>query len=306
MGPNGSGKSTLLKLLAFIEKPSSGEILYDGKPAAPFSPSVRFRVTLLTQDPYLMKRTVFENVSYGLKLRGEKDRAKLAEKVEEALSLVGLAPEFSERYFRELSGGEAQRVALAARLALKPEVLLLDEPTASVDALSGQYIREASLNARSRWKTTLVVASHDLQWLRGVCDKTYHLYNGKIFGSGLETLLFGPWVPESESVWKKELGNGRKIFATPPPSPEASAVLISEKIFLSNLRQGTDHDNCLEAVVSRMEFQKSQDGIVATVVAGNVPFTATVSREKISRLGLYPGKKVFVAFNSADLKWISV
>ena len=130
MGPNGSGKSTLLKLLAFVEKPTTGKIRYKGKPAAPFSKSVRFQITLLTQAPYLMRRSVFDNISYGLRLRGT--RRDLSKRVAEALSMVGLAPEFAKRSSRELSGGEAQRVALAARLALKPEVLLLDEPTASV------------------------------------------------------------------------------------------------------------------------------------------------------------------------------
>ncbi len=150
VGPNGSGKSTLLKLMAFILPPTQGRILFDGKAALPFDESVRFLVTLLTQDPYLMKRTVFKNIAYGLKVRG--NRENWTRPVREALTMVGLDPDgFAQRQWDELSGGEAQRVALAARLVLKPRVLLLDEPTASVDAASSELIRAASLRARSEW-----------------------------------------------------------------------------------------------------------------------------------------------------------
>ncbi len=301
-GPNGSGKSTLLKLLAFIEKPSGGRLLFNGKPETPFSDSVRFQVTLLNQDPYLMKRSVFDNIAYGLKLRGGKK--KIEERVRDALAIVGLAPDFAKRFWKELSGGETQRVALAARLALEPKVLLLDEPTASVDALSGQFIKEASLNARNNWGTTLVIASHDLQWLRGICDETLHLYNGKIFGTGLETLLFGPWRPVSETAWGKSLGNGALVVVTPPPSPEAAGILVRQEIYPTGSREEKAFDNRVNGVVSRLVFQQSTEDIVATVVAGNELFTLKISREKISDFGLYPGKEVVVAFDSRDVEWI--
>jgi tungstate transport system ATP-binding protein len=135
VGPNGSGKSTLLKLLAFVDRPTRGQVRFKGKPEAPFSDGVRFQVTLLTQEPYLLKRSVFDNVAYGLRIRN--GREDFRPQVAEALAMVGLDPDtFMHRPWNELSGGEAQRVALAARLALRPEVLLLDEPTASVDGAS--------------------------------------------------------------------------------------------------------------------------------------------------------------------------
>ncbi|MBF0228637.1 MAG: ABC transporter ATP-binding protein [Desulfamplus sp.] len=184
MGPNGSGKTTLLKLLAFSMKPTKGNILFNGKPQYPFSKDVRFSITLLTQEPYLLKRTVYDNISYGLVLRrkhgflGNSDK-QIKMKVRVAMSYVGLDfTIFAHRKWNELSGGEAQRVAMAARLALKPEVLLLDEPTASVDADSSEKIRDAALKARQDWGTTIVVASHDKNWLDGVCDTHIHLLDG--------------------------------------------------------------------------------------------------------------------------------
>lgn len=159
-GPNGAGKSTLLRLLAFLEEPASGELLFHGTPGR----ARRQEVSLLLQEPYLLKTSVFENVVYGLRVRG--GRRNLREAAQEAMLAVGFTPEpdMLRRSWRALSGGEKQRVALAARLILRPLVLLLDEPTSSVDAASARAI-EAAVRRAALAGTTVVVASHDLGWL---------------------------------------------------------------------------------------------------------------------------------------------
>lgn len=177
-GPNGSGKSTLLRMLAFLDAPAEGTIFFLGNPTGISPSAVHRQVTLLVQEPYLLKRTVHANIAYGLKVRNKSD---ITTKVHNALVEVGLNPDsFSDRQWFELSGGEAQRVALAARLVLKPKVLLMDEPTASLDVQSAKLIREAALNARERNGTSLVIASHDHTWLDEVSDKTIYLENGEI------------------------------------------------------------------------------------------------------------------------------
>jgi tungstate transport system ATP-binding protein len=175
-GPNGSGKSTLLRILAFLEDPLRGKVIFQSRPCSSRDQGIRRKVTLLTQEPYLLKRSVHANVAYGLKARGER---KTAERVAEALRLVSLSPAgFGKRSWHELSGGEAQRVALAARLVLRPDVLLLDEPTANLDAESAKQIKEASLAVRRDWGTTLVIASHDMNWLQSICDRILSLSDG--------------------------------------------------------------------------------------------------------------------------------
>lgn len=176
-GPNGSGKSTLLRLLAFLESPAQGTVNFLGTPTQARS-SVNRQVTLLVQEPYLLKRTVFANVAYGLRIRGKND---IPAKVFRALEIVGLDPAaFAKRQWFELSGGEVQRVALAARLALKPKLLLMDEPTASLDSKSARLIHEAALAARDEYGASLVVASHDMAWLEAVTDHIHHLENGRV------------------------------------------------------------------------------------------------------------------------------
>ncbi|MFW5722522.1 MAG: energy-coupling factor ABC transporter ATP-binding protein [Desulfohalobiaceae bacterium] len=177
-GPNGCGKSTLMRILALVESPSRGSLLFKGVPASPRDSALRREVTLLGQDPFLLQRSVFANVAYGLRVRKE---SGIEEKVAEALDMVGLAPDrFGRRPWYQLSGGEAQRVALASRLVLRPTVLLLDEPTASLDSQSAAMIRQAALRARQEWHTTLVVVSHDMAWLRDVCDTVRTMEEGRL------------------------------------------------------------------------------------------------------------------------------
>jgi len=160
-GPNGAGKSTLLAILAFLSPPTEGEVYYAGARVDWARGSVRDRrlkVTLLHQSPYLFGGTVRANVAFGLKARGIAGDAQ-RRSVARALEAVGLG-EFGDRKARELSGGEAQRVAMARALALEPEVLLLDEPLANIDRETAALLESviASLPARG---TTVVMTTHD-------------------------------------------------------------------------------------------------------------------------------------------------
>ena len=301
-GPNGSGKSTLLRLLGLIEKPTSGEIFFNGRLAEPFSDEARFQITLLPQEPLLMKRSVFGNVSYGLKLRGDRDA--LSDRVNEALSLVGLASEdFVRRPWYALSGGEAQRVALAARLALKPKVLLLDEPTANVDAESAQMIKEAALRARQDWGTTLVVASHDRQWLYEVCDNILHLFKGKIFGTGRETIVFGPWQESNKGRWVKRLSDNQEIKVPEPPDKNAVAI-IDVFSFKKDNAEKSPNDISLRGTVTQLSLDKNTGQVFTTIIVGNHPFTVGLTHQQIQAEAIFPGKTILIQYSIDHIKWI--
>ena len=165
-GPNGSGKSTLLKVLAFLE-PFDGELLFDGLSTRGRERELRREATLLLQEPYLLRRTVYDNLAYGLQLKNL-PKEEISERVRDSLERVGLDPvQFVRRPWYRLSGGEAQRVTLAARLALHPRVLLLDEPTANVDEASSALIQEA-VRRVLRDGMTVLVATHDTDWTQGI------------------------------------------------------------------------------------------------------------------------------------------
>jgi len=303
IGPNGSGKSTLLKLLSFINMPSEGKIHFKGEPGKPFGEAVRFRVTLLTQEPYLMKRTVFNNIAYGLRIR--KDTTELKTRIFQGLEMVGLPPgEFMNRQWYELSGGEAQRVALAARLVLKPEALLLDEPTASVDAASSQLIKDASIKAKEEWGTTLMVASHDLQWLYDICDETLHFFQGRILNSKTGNILFGPWQQFEDKSWGKTLKGGQRIVTSPPPDKNGVAMI---KPFLGSTSAGenlkTQNNIKLQGVISRMILEQSTREILLTVPVDNFSFTLKLTGEQIQAMGIYPGSKVIISYDPDAVEW---
>lgn len=179
-GHNGSGKSTLLRIIALLEPPDSGTVLFEGRPAGTDDLHLRRQVTLLLQTPYLLSRSVASNVAYGLRVRGIRNASELQNRIAASLLAVGLDPAvFLHRRRHELSGGECQRVALAARLALRPRVLLMDEPTASVDQQSAERIALAARHAADSG-SAVVVVSHDHEWITPLSDRLVTLREGKL------------------------------------------------------------------------------------------------------------------------------
>jgi tungstate transport system ATP-binding protein len=309
IGPNGSGKSSLLKLLAFAQKPTRGHIFYKGHIELPFSPAIRAKVTLLTQKPYLLKRTVFENIAYGLKIR--KDKKHLEERVKKALLTVGLDDQkFAARKWHELSGGEAQRVSMAARLILKPEVLLLDEPIASVDTESAGLIRKASLKARDNWGATLVIASHDLQWLYSISDRQLSIFKGTIFSSGLENIITGPFlesdIKSGEKKLVKKLNDGQIITLKSPGKKTCTAAVIRKKNISISLEKQLVSGllNQLSGHIVSMLLEEKKGIIMTTVSIHNLTLILRLTSDQINDMNLYPGKKVILKFHSSDVEWI--
>ena len=298
VGPNGSGKSTLLKILGLIEKPTEGIIRFNGYQVEPFSSKARFLVTLLPQEPFLMKRSVYCNVSYGLKLRGNVN--DIPSRVKESLFTVGLSyEEYAQRPWYALSGGEMQRVALASRLILKPQILLLDEPTANVDAHSELLIKETSLSARKTSGTTLVIASHDMQWLYEICDKVLHLFQGKIYESGQETFVYGPWQQMDDGKWGKALSDGQVLYVTEPTRKDAIAVIKALPITDSIVDLSAD----LHGTISRLSLEKKSGQVFMTVLVGNLRLTMKLPFQK-KYSDLFPGKKISIRYRLDLVNWI--
>lgn len=296
-GPNGSGKSTLLRILALLETPNKGIVLFSSKN------NNNTEVTLLQQDPYLLKRSVFDNVSYGLMVK--KEKVNLKKRVAEALEVVSLDPDkFMNRRWFELSGGEAQRVALASRIILKPAVLLLDEPVANVDADTSRSISEAIKTMQKKFSTTLVITSHDMTWLTNVTDKIWKMHNGRITGSGNVNIISGPWLKDKNNLFKTKLPGGGNIFAANPPEKDSVAVLHPEEIIIAEKDvENISAMNKLRGTIKTMYKDEMSGDIRLDIEVSGKNFTALITEISAIKMNILPGKNVHLIFKATSLTW---
>jgi tungstate transport system ATP-binding protein len=302
-GPNGSGKSTLLTLLGLVQRPTRGEIFFKGVKTDPFSPGLRGRIALLPQETYLLKRSIYKNIAYGLSIRQDTDQAG---RVREAMGLVGLPPErFADRPWFALSGGEARRVALAARLALHPEVLLLDEPTAGVDDASARLMKKAILHAFHHWDTRLIIASHDANWLQDVCTDMMHLYQGRLMGRSRTTLLHGPWKTLNDRHLRMQLTEAQFFVAAKPPSGTQACMAAIDPGHLSIVTGDDPRPSrfFIEGVLVSLSLDKPSGDIEAYVAVGDTHFRVLVSADRLSTADLFPGRKATIAYDPDNVLW---
>ncbi|MCP8310980.1 MAG: ABC transporter ATP-binding protein, partial [Candidatus Methylarchaceae archaeon HK02M1] len=189
IGPSGSGKTTLLRIMAGIDRPTSGEFYFDGvKVDGGNMGEVRLRGTMVFQRTALFNATVYKNLVYGLKLRGY-PKNDIKEKVQDALRLVRLEG-YENRPAKKLSGGEQQRVSLARALVLETELLLLDEPTANLDPKNVSIIEETIAQVNKERQTTIVMATHNIFQAETLANRLAILHEGKIVEVGTAKEVF--------------------------------------------------------------------------------------------------------------------
>ena len=228
IGHTGSGTSTMMMLLNGLEKPESGRVLLDGvdiweKPKE--ISKVRFKVGLVMQYPeyQLFEETVAKDIAFGPKNMGLSE-AEVAARVREAAEIVGLDAELLEKSPFELSGGEKRRAAIAGIIAMKPEVLVLDEPTAGLDPAGRERILGTIKNFRAQTGSTVIIVSHSMEDMAEICDEIVVLLEGRILMSGSSEEIFsradelrrvGLDVPEIAGLFLKLRDMGAGIDIVP-------------------------------------------------------------------------------------------
>jgi len=181
IGPNGSGKTTLLRIMALLDKPTSGKIYWKGERVGDSNMAVlRGKITMVFQRSSIFSRTVYENVAYGLELRKLRDE-EVKRRVMHGLELVGMR-RYTNRRAKKLSGGEQQRMALARALVLEPELLLLDEPTSNLDPKNTLAIEEVIRGMSG--KTTVVFATNNPFQAKRLSDQVAFLMDGNLIKEG--------------------------------------------------------------------------------------------------------------------------
>jgi phosphate transport system ATP-binding protein len=191
IGPSGCGKSTFLRCFnrmhdLYPQTRYDGEILLQPSGVNLLSKKVdpieiRMRISMVFQKPNPFPKSVFENVAYGLRVRGIRDRSVLAEKVEQSLKIAALWEETKDRLYKpafELSGGQQQRLCIARALAINPEIVLFDEPTSALDPIATGKIEDLIQQLKER--VTIVIVTHNMQQASRVSDYTAFMYIGEL------------------------------------------------------------------------------------------------------------------------------
>ena len=189
IGPSGCGKSTLLKSINRMNDlvegcKITGEIIFDGKNILDPSTDVnllRKRVGMVFQKPNPFPMSIYDNITYGPKTYGIKNKAKLDEIVEESLRNAAIWDEVKDRLKKSalgLSGGQQQRLCIARALAVEPEILLMDEPTSALDPISTSKIEDLAIELKKKY--TIVIVTHNMQQATRISDKTAFFLIGEV------------------------------------------------------------------------------------------------------------------------------
>jgi tungstate transport system ATP-binding protein len=319
IGPTGAGKTTLLRIIDLLEVPGAGEIYFDGN----FIPrsgkqrlEIRRRMSFIHQKPQVFNLSVYDNVACGLRWRGEK-RNGIADKVDHILEIVGLEG-YKNRNARTLSGGEAQRVALARSLVLEPEVLLLDEPTANLDPISTAKIEQLISYVARQSNTTMIMATHDMSQGQQLADRIGILLDGRlvqtgnatdIFHSplneevahfvGMENIIEGIIIANNEGIATVNIGgNAIQAVSNYPAGKEVYTCIRPEDITLALSRTQSSARNSFQAQVT----QVTTLGPLSRVeINCGFRLVALVTKISAEELNLQAGREVYATFKATGV-----
>ena len=288
LGPSGSGKTTLLRIIAGLDVPDSGSVLFHGEDAT--NTEVRDRNVGFVFQHYALfgHMTIAENVAFGLRVRPKATRPsdrEIRARVADLLKLVQL-DWLADRHPHQLSGGQRQRVALARALAVEPKVLLLDEPFGALDAKVRKELRRWLRRLHDEMHVTSVFVTHDQEEAMEVADRVVVMHNGKVEQQGAPHEVYDhpatPFVLQflgDVNLFTRgsevDYVRPHEIDIVDAPAPDTWSVTVGQ-----TLTVGPN---------TRIEFKRDDDGSFVDVELTRQEFVATRDR-----LGLMPGARVFL------------
>lgn len=292
LGPSGSGKTTILRMLAGLEKQDSGDILINGRNVNGVPASERGIGFVFQNYALFPFMTVNANIAYGLKVQ-KKDKKFINDRVNELLELVGL-PDVGKRYPDQLSGGQRQRIALARALAPQPELLLLDEPFAAIDAKVRKELRTWLRETIDKIGITSIFVTHDQDEAIEVADEIVVTHNGRVEQVGSPSEIYlepaTPFVAQfiGQSVVIEDLGRLKGF------SGSGKALIRPEFIEINKFEDNGFHEfeTAMEnAVVDDVSFRGNAFEVRASIgdisVTGRYPLSSP-------RLHKGDGVKIFI------------
>ncbi len=319
IGPTGAGKTTLIRLLDLLELPASGKIYFDRidvTHSKRLRLEARRRMSLVLQKPVVFNMSVFDNAACGLRWRHE-NREVIRQQVNSVLELVGMA-DYKNRNARTLSGGETQQLAIARALAVKPEVLFLDEPTANLDPISISKIEEILARIIREQKTTIVMATHDMAQGQRLANRIGVLLHGEIlqigspgdiFSSpqnkelaefvGVDNILNGVIVERDNNLVTIDInGSFIEAISSYGIGKEVHALIRPEEVTLALHKETSSARNTFAGRITRI-FPLGP--ISRVEVACGFPLFSVVTKKSAEDLNLTAGKKVYATFKATAI-----
>ncbi len=325
VGSNGAGKSTFLRILNLLEKPSRGTVKIFG--VFPTNNKqkhiLRRRMAMVFQEPLLFKSTVYNNVSYGLKMR-KKNKDFIKNKVLETLEKFGIS-HLINRQAGTLSGGEAQRVSLARALVLEPEILLLDEPFAALDQPTREELRDDLYKIIRKENQTTLHVTHDRNEALVISDNVAVINEGEILQRGrtesvfnrpinefvanflgVETILYGKITSKRNGLCivsinnqklevVSDLGEGEKVIACIRPE-NVTLLKYSLKAPLTSARN---------SFISTIKDISSYGLVYRVAMDCGFNLTSFITRESLDRLNLKIGEKIISSIKATSIHLLS-
>ncbi|MBZ4401914.1 sulfate/molybdate ABC transporter ATP-binding protein [Myxococcus faecalis] len=313
LGPSGAGKSTLLRLIAGLEVPDSGRVLIDGADCTA-QPVQQRNVGVVFQSYALFRHmTVRQNVAFGLEMR-KLPRAEVETRVDEMLRLVQLEA-LGARHPAQLSGGQRQRVAFARALAIRPRVLLLDEPFGALDTRVREELREWLHGLHERTGLTTLLVTHDQQEALEISQHVVVLSEGRVAQAGSPEDIYdrpaSPFVASfigGASILRGHVQQGRAALgslalAMPSAAREGQAVHAFVRPHDIKLARTDEAARSASPVTGRVERLKSVGGFVKVLLRlpSGDEVTVQVSRSEFDALGVSEGDAVHADVRSASV-----
>lgn len=316
IGPTGCGKTTLLRIIDLLEKPSSGKIFLNGVDifnSKQEPKKIRRKIGMVFQKPIVFNGNVYDNIRYGLKVRGKIEES-YEEEISKLLDSLGLTG-YEKREASTLSGGETQRIALARALITEPDLLLLDEPTANLDPLSTEKIENLIAELSRKKQTTIIMATHNLLQGQKLSDQIAIL-NKKIFQIGNPEDVFmkpnSKFVAEFVGVKNVKKGIAKRI------EPNLTLIEIGEiSIFSTSSLEGEVYVSIRpeDITISKMEVQTSalnefkgiikeitdNSGIINLKIDVGEDFNIYMTRKSFLDMEITIGSQIWLQFKASAI-----
>jgi len=324
IGPTGSGKTTLLKILDLLEKPTSGRILIKGREAVvgkKGSLCLRRKMAMVGQKPIVFNMSVYDNIACGLKWR-KLDKKTVDKEADRVLELAGMK-DYTGRNARTLSGGEMQRVAIARALVTKPEILLLDEPTANLDPVSLTKMEEVLTKILSDGETTTIMTTHDMSQGQRLAGHIGVLMNGRLLqvGSadeifshpktkevaelvGVDNIIPGVITMKEEGIATVETDSGQiQVVTELDEGTKVYTMIRPEDITLFPEKDVSSAKNLLKGTIKWMTPSGPLLRIGLDMEQGGELF-CLVTKSSAMEIGLVIGREVYASFKATAVRVI--